>query len=113
MSKFDHKTTTEWMRYFVREGLDRTRARGADLQIITTLYGPPTWCTKQRFLRGRDLNPAMKQEVSDYIIAWAKYLRETEQFPVRYIGFHNEGEDWERWPEDGSAAGDAKHDFNL
>ena len=42
MSKFDHKTTTEWMRYFVREGLDRTRARGADLQIITTLYGPPT-----------------------------------------------------------------------
>ncbi len=41
MSRFDHKTTTKWMRYFVREGLERTRARGADLQIITTLYGPP------------------------------------------------------------------------
>ncbi len=41
MSKFDHATTTEWMRAFVREGLKRTRARGADLRIVTTLYGPP------------------------------------------------------------------------
>jgi hypothetical protein len=113
MSKFDHTTTTEWMRYFVREGLKRTRARGADLQIITTLYGPPAWATKQKFVRGRDLDPAMKYEVSEYIIAWARYLRETEKFPVRYVAFHNEGEDWERWPEDGSSAGAERHDYNL
>ena len=31
---YDHDTTTQWMRYFVREGLKRTRARGDDLAII-------------------------------------------------------------------------------
>jgi hypothetical protein len=41
MSKFDRETSTKWMRYFAREGLKKTRARGGDLQIITTLYGAP------------------------------------------------------------------------
>ncbi len=112
-SRFDHKTTTEWMRYFAREGLARTRARGADLQIITTLYGPQPWATKQKFVRGRDLDPAMKEEVAEYMIAWVKFLRDEEKLPVRYISLHNEGDELWRWPADASTAGAESHDFNL
>ncbi|MCL6544423.1 MAG: hypothetical protein K6T61_04285 [Bryobacteraceae bacterium] len=112
-SRFDHKTTTEWMRYFAREGLARTRARGADLQIITTLYGPQPWATKQKFVRGRDLDPRMKEEVAEYMIAWVKFLREEEKLPVRYISLHNEGDEIWRWPADGSTAGTENHDFNM
>jgi len=74
--KFDHETTTEWMRYFVREGLKKTRARGDDLTIITTLYGPPPWATRQKFLRGRDLDP--KRKVDDDVVLWPIY-KKTEQ----------------------------------
>jgi hypothetical protein len=55
-SAFDHATTTHWMRYFVREGLARTRKRGSDLQVLTDLYGPPSWTTKQKILRPRARN---------------------------------------------------------
>ena len=110
---YDHDTTTRWMRYFVREGLRRTRARGDDLAIITTLYGPPAWMTVQKFVRGRDLDPQYKTECAKYIIAWAKHLREVEGFPVKYVGLHNEGEDWVRWPLDGSTAGTPNHDYNM
>lgn len=34
---YDHETTTANMREFVREGLAKTRQRGADLSMITTL----------------------------------------------------------------------------
>lgn len=110
---FDHQTTTGWLRYFAREGLAATRGWGGDLSIITTLYGPPAWCTRQKFVRGRDLDPAMKYEVSEYIIAWTRYLRQVEKLPVNFIAFHNEGEDWMRWPPDGSGAGAPNHDFNM
>lgn len=114
MAKFDHATTTKWMRYFAKEGLKRTRARGGDLTMITTLYGPPAWTTKQRIVRGRDLDPAMKQEVAEYIISWAKYAREVEGLPVKYLSLHNEGEDWVRWPEHGGDGPEqAKHDYNM
>jgi hypothetical protein len=112
-SRFDHETTTKWLRYFVREGLKRTRARGADLQIITTMYGPPAWTTKQKFLRGRDLDPSEKEEVARYMIAWVKYLRDVKKFPVKYVSLHNEGEGFNRWPADGSTAGTPNHDYNL
>ena len=112
-SHFDHETTTKWMRYFVREGLKRTRARGADLQIITTMYGPPPWTTKQKFMRGRDLDPAEKENVARYMIAWVKYLLEVEKFPVKYVSLHNEGEGFNRWPADGSTGGTPNHDYNL
>lgn len=46
--KFDHETTTNQMRYFVKEGVKLTRERGDDIQIITTLYGPPGFITKQK-----------------------------------------------------------------
>mgnify|MGYP006295666355 CR=1 FL=1 len=110
---YDHETTTRWMNTFVREGLKTTRAAGRDLSILVTLYGPPAWATKQRFVRGRDLDPAMKGEVAKYIVAWAKHLREVEGFPVHYVGIHNEGEDWMRWPEDGSTADKPSHDYNM
>lgn len=113
MAAYDHETTTHWMRYFVREGLTRTRARGDDLEIITTLYGPPGWMTRQRFVRGRDLDPRFRHECAKYLISWTRYLREREGFPVRYVSLHNEGEDWRRWPLDGSDAGTPNHDYNL
>jgi hypothetical protein len=111
---FDHETTTRWMRYFVREGLKRTRARGDDLVVFTTLYGPPPWATRQGFMRGRDLDPARKKDVAAYMIDWVKYLREKEAFPVKYISLHNEGEDWLRWPPDGKSGNiGTGHDYNL
>ncbi|MBN2411901.1 hypothetical protein JXQ31_09435 [candidate division KSB1 bacterium] len=111
---FDHKTTTEWMRYFVREGLKRTRDRDGDLKIITTLYGPPVWATKQKFLRGRDLDPAMKYELAEYMIDWLKFLKDNEKFPIKYISLHNEGEDWMRWPADGQSGNiGGGHDYNM
>lgn len=111
---YDHARTTGWMRYFVRNGLAITRARGADLTILTTLYGPPGWTTQQRSLRGRDLDPALKTEVAKYMIAWTNYLRRQEGFPVKYISLHNEGEDWGRWPADGADdPAHARHDYNM
>lgn len=110
---YDHQSTTQWMRYFVRHGLLRTRARGDDLSILTTLYGPPGWMTVQKFDRGRDLDPKYKFEAAKYLISWASYLREVERFPVKYVCLHNEGEDWQRWPLDGSTAGTPNHDYNM
>ena len=112
-SRFDHKTTTQWMRSFVREGLLAARARGEDLSIITTLYGPAPWLTKQKFIRGRDLDPAKKFELAEYITAWVKFLREEEKFPVNYVSLHNEGEDFIRWPVQGNEPGWEGHDYNL
>jgi hypothetical protein len=112
LDAYDHEKTTRWMRYYVREGLRRTRARGDDFEIITTLYGPPAWTTKQRIVRGRDLDHNYKYEVAKYVISWAKYLREVESFPVKWVGLHNEGEDWMRWPEDGTEGG-LNHDYNM
>jgi len=113
-SEFDHKSSTENMRYFVREGLKKTRENGRDLQVITTLYGPPPWATKQKFLRGRDFDPEMKEELATYMIDWVKFLREEEGFPVSYYSFHNEGEDWWRWPADGKDGNIGHgHDYNM
>lgn len=111
---FDHEWTTRWMRYFVHEGLNRTRARGDNLEIITTLYGPPPWATQQKILRGRDLDPARKVDLARYLVDWVKYLREQEMMPVRYLSLHNEGEAINRWPEDGSHGNiGTGHDYNI
>ncbi|MGK7397541.1 MAG: hypothetical protein ACNS62_23385 [Candidatus Cyclobacteriaceae bacterium M3_2C_046] len=111
---FDHKTTTENMRYFVREGLKKTRARGADLEIITTLYGPPSYMTRQKFLRGRDFDPAHKEDLARYLIDWVRFLKSEEGFPVKYISLHNEGESWLRWDvEDQTGNIGHGHDYNM
>jgi hypothetical protein len=109
---YDHEYTTEHMRYFVREGLKITRAGGRDLQIITTLYGPPGYTTKQKVHRGRDLNPSFTNAVADYMVDWVRYLRNVEKFPVTFLSLHNEGEDWRRWNQQGYTE-DAGHDYNM
>lgn len=112
--KYSHEKSTSNMRMFVKMGLEKTRQRGADLQIITTLYGPPAYMTLQKVLRGRDLDPVHKTDLADYLIDWAKFLKEKENLPVKYISLHNEGEDWERWPWDGMEGNIGKgHDYNL
>ncbi len=112
--KFNHEMATGNMRMFVRMGLEKTQARGSNLQIITTLYGPPAYTTLQKTMRGRDLDPAHKADLANYMIDWAKYLKEKEKFPVKYISLHNEGEDWERWPWDGKEGNIGKgHDYNM
>lgn len=113
MEGYDHETTTNWMRYFVREGLKLIKARGEEAEMIVTMYGPAPWMTKQKFVRGRDLDPTEKEECAEYMISWAKYLREKEGFPVKYISVHNEGEAAKRWPDDGSGPGEEHHDHNM
>lgn len=113
-AKFNHEMATANMRMFVRMGLEKTRARGGDFQIITTLYGPPAYTTLQKTMRGRDLDPKYKADLANYMIDWAKFLKEKEKFPVKYISLHNEGEDWERWPWDGKEGNIGKgHDYNM
>ena len=91
---YDHDTPTKYMRMFVKMGLEKTRSRGGDLSIITTLYGPPAYMTLQKTLRGRDLDPRHKSDMANYLIDWAKYLKDKEKLPIKYISLHNEGEDW-------------------
>ncbi|MFO8007498.1 MAG: hypothetical protein R6V05_07150 [Candidatus Brocadiia bacterium] len=111
-SLYQHTATTNSMRRFAREGLEMTRRRGDDLQIITTLYGPPGWMTKQQVWRGRDLDPRYKLACAKYMVSWAQYLRDADGLPVRYVSLHNEGEDWMRWDEEGITESEG-HDYNL
>ena len=111
---FNHKRTTKNMREFVRMGLEKTRSRNAEIEIITTLYGPPPFITKQKFLRGRDFDPTMKKALAAYLVSWASYLKNEEKFPLKYVSLHNEGEDWWRWPADGKSGNIGEgHDYNM
>ncbi len=111
---YDHENTTKYMREFVRKGLAKTRSWGGDLNIITTLYGPPAYMTLQKVIRGRDLDPAHKEDLAKYLVNWVQFLREKEGFPVNYVSLHNEGEDWDRWPLDGKDPNIGHgHDYNL
>ncbi len=109
---YDHRSSTANMRWFVREGLRKTRQSGRDLTVITTLYGPPAYMTKQKKLRGRDLDPAHRQDLVAYLVNWVRFLREEEGIPVRYVSIHNEGEDWRRWNRQGHTDWPG-HDYNL
>jgi len=111
---YNHQKTTKWMRYFVKKGMSMSQNRGDNLKIFTSLYGPPGWMTKQRFIRGRDLDPEYKLECAKYIAAWAKYLTEKESLPVKCVALHNEGEDYYRWPENGKFPNwEEGHDYNM
>lgn len=114
LSNYDHQTTTAWMRYFLKNGLQITRARGGDLRGIATLYGPPAFMTQIQKVRGRDLNPRYETELAKYIVAFGRYMRDVEGLPVEYLSIHNEGEDFYRWPEDGLDPNiGTGHDYNL
>jgi hypothetical protein len=111
---YNHERSTSNMRSFVSMGLNKTREWGGDLKIITTLYGPPAYMTLQKVMRGRDLDPEHKTDLANYLIDWAKFLKEHEKLPVKYISLNNEGEDWERWPWDGREGNIGKgHDYNM
>jgi len=102
LAKFDHETTTKWVMYFCKRGLTETRKRGDDLNFLVTLHGAPGWVTKQKALQGPDLDSALKLELAKYIASWAKYLRDIQGLPVKYLSPMNEGEDRSRWPADGT-----------
>lgn len=112
---FDHVTTTRYMVDFVQRGVQTTRERGDDISIISTLYGPPGFMTKQKIVRGRDLDPAYSIQLCEYFAHWAEFLLQQEKLPLRYMSLHNEGEDWGRWPADGSVEETHKdgHDYNF
>jgi hypothetical protein len=112
---FDHATSTGNMRYFVKEGLKLTRNRGDDLSVITTLYSPPAYMTKQKMLRGRDIDPDHLDDMTEYMVNWVDYLSREQEIPVKYLSIHNEGESWQRWPPDGTLGHtlQAGHDYNY
>lgn len=113
MEGYDHRTTTEHMRYFNSVGLEMMKAWGGNLTAIATLYAPAPWMTQQKYVLGRDLDPNLKDEVAEYMASWAKFLREEENIPVQYISFHNEGDAYYRWPRDGSNPGEDHRDYNT
>ncbi|QUI21025.1 hypothetical protein HZI73_01375 [Vallitalea pronyensis] len=112
-TRYDHLTTTQWTRYFAREGLKKAKAMNYELQIITTLYQPPAFMTKQKMVRGRDLDPKYMLELAKYMASWVKYLKEQEGLPVTYMSIHNEGEDHVRWPSDGKTVAFHGEDYNC
>lgn len=111
---YHHRRSTGSMLRFVRGALVRTQARGGNLSLITTLYGPPGWMTLQRAFRGRDLDPAREPDLIAYLVDWVRFLREEERLPLDYLSPHNEGECWRRWtPEGHDLPRDTGHDYNL
>jgi hypothetical protein len=111
---YNHTKTTSNMLYFVENGLKTARAQGNDFQIITTLYGPPAYMTKQKVIRGRDFDYNHKEDLGNYLVSWANFLANERNLPLQYISLHNEGDDWQRWDTDG---GDSEshynHDYNM
>ena len=57
------------------------------------------------------VDPQEKEQVARYMIAWVKYLRDVEKFPVKYLSLHNEGEGFNRWPADGSCKAILRHGY--
>lgn len=110
---YDHMATTSYMLDFVTRGLQKTKKRNCELQILTTLYAPPAYMTVQKEYRGRDFNPAFRTDLENYLLDWCLFLKK-EGIPVKYLSLHNEGEDWRRWPLDGKSADFEKgHDYNM
>ena len=74
---FDHTKSTRNMLEFVEAGFATSEKK---LQVITTLYGPPAWATKQKFVGGRDFDPKMSDKLANYMIDWALFLR--DRYPL-------------------------------
>lgn len=110
---YDHTLTTKSMLFLAREGARHAAARGEKLKAIITLYGPPAWMTRQRFVRGRDLAEGMLPEVAKYLAAFSLFVERELGIEVTAVSPHNEGEDWTRWPLDGQGAGEESHDYNC
>ena len=111
---YDHVTYTKQMLFFVKRGMELAKEQKQELSFLTTLYGPPAFMTKQKTLRGLNLDENYKLELAKYIVSWAEFLRKEMEIPVTYLSIHNEGEDYHRWPYDGSSANlGTGHDYNM
>lgn len=93
--------------YFAQEGIRRSLEQGITLRFIITMYGPPAWANQQKIIRGRDLNPAMRDSLATYLAGCALYLHARAGIPVEAVSLHNEGEDPNRYP------GRPGDDFNM
>lgn len=112
--QYKHTLTTSNMLDFVLKGQANYKNQGKSFDIITTLYGPPAYMTQQKVLRGRDLNPDYEDALSAYLVDWARFLVKEKKLPLKYISLHNEGDDWQRWPNDGGDNEDHfNHDYNM
>ena len=92
---------------FAQEGIRRSNEQGIVLRFLITMYGPPAWANKQRAIRGKDLDPEMRDPLATYVAGCALYLRERAGIPVGAVSLHNEGEDPNRYP------GGPGDDFNM
>ncbi|MDX2108619.1 MAG: hypothetical protein SFY80_00085 [Verrucomicrobiota bacterium] len=110
---YDHTRSAKSMLWMASEAVAAAKSRGESLSAMVTLYGPPGWMTAQGFVRGRDLAPDMLLEVCKYLASWTLYLEKEIGLKIVAVSPHNEGEDWMRWPLDGSTADVASHDHNL
>ncbi|HBE68926.1 MAG TPA: hypothetical protein DDW52_12330 [Planctomycetaceae bacterium] len=106
---FDHAKSTRNMLDFVDRGFSTSEKK---LQVLTTLYGPPAWATKQKFIGGRDLDPRMSDKLASYLIDWALFLRD-RGINVRHLSIHNEGEDFYRWDHREGTQRLPKFDYNM
>jgi hypothetical protein len=109
---YDHETSTESVRFFVREGLKIARELGESPRIVTTLFGPPPWMTVQKANRGRDLDRRTIVELAKYMASWVLFLRERDGIDVSYVSINNEGDSAYRWNDEGLTT-EARHDYNL
>lgn len=110
--EYDHEKTTVNMRAFVSAGIAAAKQRGDQLEIITTLYGPPAWANRQKFIGGRDLDTAQAENLCRYMTHWTQYLK-ANGYPVKYLSLHNEGEDFYRWNFADGTQRLRRFDFNM
>ena len=111
---YNHRKTTKNMLFFVENGYKTTKNDGRDLEIISTLYGPPAYMTRQKEIRGRDFDNDHKTDLAEYLIDWAEFLTKKKQLPLKYISLNNEGDDWQRWPANGGDSEDHyNNDYNM
>lgn len=109
---FDHGTTTANMLFFAEQGNVLARSQGTRVEVITTLYGPPPWASIQPVFSGRDLDPARRDDLAEYMIDWVRHLR-SRGLNVRYLSPHNEGEDFYRWDFEAGTQRMADFDYNM
>jgi hypothetical protein len=111
-ANFNHHLTTKNMLEFVISGNVKTQERGDQLEIITTLYGPPPWATKQKFIGERDLDQEQSENLGQYVVDWIHFLRD-QNLPVKYLSLHNEGEDFYKWDFQKGTQRFPGFDFNM
>ncbi|MBN2727681.1 MAG: hypothetical protein JXR53_00500 [Bacteroidales bacterium] len=112
--EYNHELSTKYVLDFYRRGLERMKVDKRSLSMITTLYGPPAYMTRQKEMRGRDFDFRFTNELVEYCVDWTRFLREEQKMPLDYFSLHNEGDDWRRWPNDGLHTNfEHGHDYNL